>query len=98
MIRAFGIGAMVALTVVFVASFGGFGGDSEGKALLRKRCVSCHGLDYVERAKKNKNGWRLTVERMIAKGTKLNEKEKEILIDYLAKKYGSNELNKSWAR
>ncbi len=61
----------------------------DGATLLQERCTSCHNLDRVKSAAKSKDQWTATVERMISKGAKLNDAEKSVLIEYLAKTYGS---------
>jgi cytochrome c-type biogenesis protein CcmH/NrfF len=61
----------------------------DGAALLQERCSSCHNLDRVKSAAKSKEQWTATVERMISKGARLNDAEKSVLIEYLAKTYGS---------
>ena len=59
----------------------------EGKTLLEERCVGCHDLGSVERAKKTEEEWKATVERMVGKGAELNEAEQELVIQYLAETY-----------
>ena len=59
----------------------------DGKSLLEERCTRCHDLGRVERAKKTEEEWKTTVERMVGKGTQLNEAEQELLIKYLAETY-----------
>jgi cytochrome c5 len=59
----------------------------DGKALVEDRCTKCHDLGRVEAAKKTEDEWKATVERMIGKGTNLNQAEKEAVIKYLAATY-----------
>ena len=59
----------------------------DGKSLVEERCTQCHDLGRVERAKKTEEEWKATVERMVSKGTKLNEAEQEVVIQYLAEAY-----------
>ena len=59
----------------------------EGKTLLEERCTQCHDLGRVERAKKTKEEWKASVERMVGKGAQLNQAEQELLIEYLAETY-----------
>lgn len=60
----------------------------DGAALLQERCSTCHNLDRVKSATRNKEQWTATVERMISKGAKLNDAEKSVVIEYLVKTYG----------
>ena len=59
----------------------------DGKALVEERCTPCHDLGRVERAKKGEEEWKATVERMVSKGTQLNQAEQEVVIQYLAEAY-----------
>jgi len=54
----------------------------DGEALLKARCVKCHDLRRVDK-RKDPRGWEKTVDRMIKKGTKLNDAERDALIEYL---------------
>lgn len=95
--------AVLALAVVLVAlaACGGTGqgvtpssgGSQEtpaaldGQALTQERCATCHGLDRVQQAKKSQDGWKTTVERMVAKGAQLTQAEQDAVVEYLAKTY-----------
>jgi cytochrome c5 len=59
----------------------------DGKTLVGERCTVCHGLDRVTGAAKTRDGWKATVERMVANGAKLDQAEHEAVIDYLAETY-----------
>jgi len=59
----------------------------DGKSLVEERCTGCHDLGRVERAKKTEEEWKATVERMVSKGTQLNQAEQEVVIQYLAEAY-----------
>ncbi|MBC7251950.1 MAG: hypothetical protein H5T62_16935 [Anaerolineae bacterium] len=59
----------------------------DAQAMLQERCVTCHDLGRVERAKKTEEEWRATVERMITLGAQLDQEEKEFLIKYLTETY-----------
>ncbi len=60
---------------------------SEGERFLEQRCSACHSASKVKKVKKTGAEWEKTVTRMIGKGAKLSEKEKRILVDYLAATY-----------
>jgi len=62
-------------------------GGLDGKALVTERCTKCHGIARVEGKKANADGWKSTVERMMSKGAKLSDAEKQAVIDYLAQTY-----------
>jgi cytochrome c5 len=57
----------------------------DGKALLQERCTRCHGLDRVEKhARVDREHWANIVREMMRKGAKLNDDERNALLDYLA--------------
>lgn len=58
-----------------------------GEKLLEARCQGCHDLARTKTAKKDADGWRRTVERMVSKGAQLTAEESEVLIKYLAETY-----------
>ncbi len=58
-----------------------------GKAVLERVCTTCHSLERIEKAKKDRAGWEKTVDRMISFGAQLNEGDKEVLLDYLSSNY-----------
>ena len=59
----------------------------DGKALVETRCTQCHVLEKISTQAKSMEGWTTTVDRMIGKGAKINEAEKEAVITYLAETY-----------
>ena len=73
------------LGTIILTSCGGGGPD--GEELLRSRCKDCHSLDTITQAGKSLAGWELNVDRMIFRGAKLDDVEREILIEYLAETY-----------
>lgn len=58
---------------------------TDGKALVAQRCASCHGLGRVDDhiGKKDAAWWTATVERMIAKGARLDDAQKALVIKHL---------------
>jgi hypothetical protein len=62
--------------------------EPEGRVVLEERCTACHGLGRVESARKSREEWVTTVERMVGYGAQLSEDEESVLIDYLAETYG----------
>ena len=59
-------------------------GTLDGEQLVQARCASCHGLDQVYDAVKDEQGWEESVDRMIEKGAKLSEAERQVVIEYLS--------------
>lgn len=63
---------------------GGEVSTPDGEKLVNERCTACHSLDRVYNANKDKAGWEKAADRMIRKGAKLNEAERQAVIDYLS--------------
>jgi hypothetical protein len=59
----------------------------DGQALAEERCTECHPITRVTEAKKARDGWQVTVERMVANGARLSEAEQQAVIEHLAKAY-----------
>jgi cytochrome c-type biogenesis protein CcmH/NrfF len=91
----------VILTLILVACGGAGQGETapdsgeqgqapaalDGKALTEERCTKCHDLKRVESAKKTREEWKATVERMVNQGAELDEAEQQAVIDYLSETY-----------
>jgi hypothetical protein len=58
-----------------------------GEQLLQDRCAECHNLGRVESARKTPEQWEKTLQRMVSKGTRLDEQEFAVLLGYLAENY-----------
>ena len=61
--------------------------ELDGEALAKERCSACHSFERVETAKKTPEEWKANVERMVAKGAKLDADEQEAVIEYLSEAY-----------
>src|SRR5258708_31101460 len=61
----------------------------EGKAIVQRTCVSCHALKVVTAKKASKEEWSVLVDQMVSRGADLNDNEIEIVVDYLAKNFGT---------
>ncbi len=57
---------------------------SKGELLVKERCTRCHNLGLIQSATFDRAGWERTVDHMIKLGAKLNEEEREVVIDYLS--------------
>lgn len=63
----------------------GVGGlDLPGEQVMQEKCSICHGLDTVEQASYDRQGWVSTVDRMISYGCPLNGQERDAVVEYLA--------------
>lgn len=61
--------------------------DGEGKQLVMMTCVQCHNLRYVTAQRKTVEGWKHTVQDMVARGTQLTVAESEVMVSYLAQHF-----------
>jgi hypothetical protein len=63
-------------------------GDTAAKKLVEKKCSLCHSVDRAYEADKTHTEWEQTVKKMIGYSDQmnfLNQKEKETIIDFLAR-------------
>jgi len=56
------------------------------RGILEKRCYTCHNINIVLKAKKNKDEWEKTIDRMIGYGAILNNEERVTLVELLTEK------------
>ncbi len=61
--------------------------EMAGQKLLETRCTVCHTLDRVKKKKLDRAGWEKIVARMKGHGAKVNDDEREAVIEYLAATY-----------
>jgi cytochrome c5 len=79
---------MIASIVFAAISCGGQQPPPNGGAeLLEQRCSACHPASRAMNQKKTAEEWETTVKRMMDKGAKLTEEEKQTLVNYLAATY-----------
>lgn len=62
--------------------------EAPGKVLLETRCTVCHTLERVQKKRAARAGWEKTVDHMIKKGAKLDDAEREAVVEYLTATYG----------
>lgn len=68
-------------------------GTNIGRTLVDQQCTSCHTLEPVYKAKKNRSEWTTTVNKMIMYSDRmdfLNQKEKKTVIAFLTDRKTSN--------
>jgi mono/diheme cytochrome c family protein len=63
--------------------------SGQGKEIVQRSCVSCHALKVVTAKRASKEQWSALVDQMISRGADLNDDEVEIVVDYLAKNFGT---------
>lgn len=57
--------------------------DPKAQQLVETKCSGCHSIDRVNEAKKTRDEWRVTVDRMVANGLELTTDENTRIVDYL---------------
>lgn len=62
--------------------------DAAGKALVNGVCASCHAADLTTAKQIPRTEWKDIVDRMKGYGTNLDDKQYNILLDYLEKNHG----------
>ena len=63
--------------------------EGDGKKLIEDRCVSCHSLDPVVSRKSNHDEWQRLVVKMVGYGSQLDDKEVDLVVEYLTKHFGA---------
>lgn len=56
---------------------------TDGLALIQEKLANHHGLDVILSAKKNREEWNATLDRMNSYGANISDAEKQVIIDYL---------------
>ena len=80
----------LAVTLGLITVVGGCGGKRlSPEELVQERCTKCHTLAPIEVAQKTRQEWEHTVQQMISRGARLNEREAQEVIDYLSSTYGA---------
>lgn len=61
----------------------------EGKALFKKKCGVCHGLDRATAQTETREGWAAVIKEMQGKRTDwISEEDAAKILEYLASRYG----------
>jgi competence protein ComEA len=68
--------------------------DGPGKAEFAKVCSGCHELERSAAMHQDRDGWRVTFDKMIALGAKGSDQEMAAALDYLAKNFPAGEMPK----
>ena len=70
--------------------------EGSGKSLVIGHCAICHSLDYIQMNSPilDRAGWEKTMNKMVALGADIAEPDKQAILDYLARQYGSDQSNR----
>lgn len=65
--------------------------DGEGKTLVARMCVTCHGVDRVIEQRQTQAGWESIVIDMVGRGAEGTSEEQRLVAAYLAQHFGRND-------
>lgn len=68
--------------------------EGPGKEETQRVCKGCHELERSVSPRQDRDGWQQTLDKMVALGAVVTEKEYYAILDYLAKNYPGEELPK----
>jgi cytochrome c2 len=71
-----------------------FFSDTEGEALLKRACTSCHEIERVNKARYAPERWRVVTLDMRERGAKLEDDELERLVEWLGRTKGTNDSDR----
>jgi competence protein ComEA len=66
--------------------------EGPGKEETERLCKGCHELERSVSRRQDRDGWQLTLNKMVALGTKGTDKELAVILDYLSKNYPAGEV------
>ncbi len=73
---------------IVLASSGSDFDIEKADEIVSRECIDCHGMEIIDKAFYDKQGWEKIVDLMINKGATLNDDEKSIVVNYLYYKDG----------
>ena len=66
--------------------------DGPGKAETEKLCVQCHDLAKTVSVRQDRNGWGVTMTKMVALGAKFSTQDFNTILEYLTENFPAEEL------
>jgi competence protein ComEA len=66
--------------------------EGPGRAETEKLCKGCHELARSVSRRQDRDGWRATLDKMVAFGTKGTDEEFALILDYLSKNFAAEAL------
>ncbi len=64
--------------------------DGEGKKVVEKLCLDCHGPENFTSKKRTKDEWEAVISDMIEKGAQGTEQELDQVVAYLTRHFGKD--------
>jgi competence protein ComEA len=66
--------------------------EGPGRAETERLCKGCHELERSVSRRQDREGWQVTINKMVAFGTKGTDEEFALILDYLTKHYPAGEV------
>ena len=66
--------------------------EGPGKAATEKLCIQCHDTAKSVSLRQDRNGWGVTMTKMVALGAKFSDHEFSTILEYLTKNFPADEL------
>jgi competence protein ComEA len=66
--------------------------EGPGKAELERVCKGCHDVTKSVSLRQDRDGWAITMKKMVALGTKAPDKDLELIFEYLVKNFPAGEV------
>jgi len=66
--------------------------DGPGRTETEKSCKNCHGVARSISVRQDRDGWALTMTKMVAYGLKISEQDYSLVLDYLVKNFPAEEI------
>ncbi|MGH9658719.1 MAG: ComEA family DNA-binding protein [Bryobacteraceae bacterium] len=66
--------------------------EGPGRAETENLCKNCHELARSVSRRQDRDGWQITLNKMVALGTKGTDQEFALILDYLAKNFPADEI------
>ena len=68
--------------------------DGPGKAETVKLCSQCHEIERSVSLRQGREGWQVTIDKMVVMGAQGTDKEWAAVLEYLVKNYAADEVPK----
>jgi len=68
--------------------------DGPGKEEARKLCAGCHELEKSFSTRQDRDGWELTLEKMVSYGMKATEKDIATVLEYVVRNFPADDVPK----
>jgi competence protein ComEA len=66
--------------------------DGPGKAETEKLCVQCHEMAKSVSVRQDRNGWGVTMTKMVSLGAKFSDQDFGTILEYLTKNFPADEI------